>query len=122
MLSSLEERRSRKLCLLDSLEISSNLSCALRDRSHYYRYVGVGRPTEPEEEGDAAGMRVADGTTEAGANGGGAAGSAVEESGKVARGKCLSVAECSPVRAWAYLLGALPKVHTYMKMLECDKE
>lgn len=126
---------------MDSLEICSNISYVfswslsggggnrvwLRNHCRpHCRYVGVGRPTEPEDEDDAAGIRAADGPTDAGANGGGAASSAGEGSGRVDRGKYLSVAECNPVRAWAYLLGALPKVHTYlltyMKMLAWRKE
>lgn len=57
-------------------------------------------------DGGAAGaMAVADAAAAAAA-----AGDAADRFGAAAGEKTLRIADCCPVRAWAFLLGALPKV------------
>lgn len=69
------------------------------------RYVGVGMPSKAEERSTAA-QAQALGETDA------VGGQVIrgDRFGAVMGESFLRVADCSPVRAWAYLLGALPKV------------
>lgn len=74
------------------------------------RYVGVGMPSKEEEKAVAASSSTA--SPGGAGNGGGGNIGAGDRFGAPAGERSLRVADCSPVRAWAYLLGALPKVRS----------
>lgn len=70
------------------------------------RYVGVGLPSKAD--GASLGTSATGGAD--GEAGGSENASAMSSFGVAAGERVLQTADCSPVRAWAYLIGALPNV------------
>lgn len=92
----------------------------------------MGEPSKAEDAAIAA-SEAAMAEAEAGAAAGGAGaggalgavvaagvGDAADRFGAAAGEKALRVADCCPVRAWSYLLGALPKVRVCVNVARLE--